>query len=183
MLIKQGYLCCCHGDFARPFQIANWTMRPNKMHAGGRGKAAPLMPGVRSTIMKDTMPQIRRVIIIGCASLLVLISIHNFFVAATIGQSIIQNIISGSLLFGLAYAIYRQYRWALRLIAAILLLVAVLMPVGIFNPFRVGDYMVAGQQTPSVAQTLLWLIPLEILLLTIVFIIDPIKKRTDHEKS
>ena len=133
--------------------------------------------------MKDTMPQIRKVTIIGCAFVLVLISIRNFFIAATIDQNIIQNIISGALSFGLAYAIYRQYRWALRLIAAILLFVAVLMPVGIFNPFRVGDYMIAGKQTPSEVQTLLWLLPLEILLLAIVFIIDPRKKRTDHEKS
>ena len=132
--------------------------------------------------MKSTMPQIRRITIIGCALFLVLISIHSFFIASTHNQSIIQNIISGALLLGMAFAIYRQYRWALRLTAVILLLVVVFLPVGIFNPFSVGDLMVAGQQPPSVDQTLLWLIPLETLLLAIVFIIDP-RKITDHEES
>jgi len=108
---------------------------------------------------------------------------RNFFIAATVDQNFIQNAIFGALFFCLAFAVYRQYRWALGLIAGILLLVAVLMPVGVFNPYRVGDYMVAGQQMPSVAKTLLWFIPLETLLIAAVFVIDPRKKKIEDEKS
>ena len=133
--------------------------------------------------MKNFQTQIRKFTIIGCSCLCVLISARSFFFAATRAQGLLRNLIFGALLLGLAFAIFRQYRWALRLAAAICLLVAVLLPIGLFNPFTAGDYMAAGKEPPSVVQTLLWLIPLEALLLAVVFIIDPRKKRTNHEQS
>jgi uncharacterized membrane protein len=133
--------------------------------------------------MKNFMLQLRRCTIIGCSFLCVLISARSFFLASTHAQGILRNLIFGTLLLGLAFAIFRQYRWALRLAAVICLLVVVFLPIGLFNPFTAGDYMAAGKEPPSVVQTLLWLIPLEALLLAIVFIIDPRKKRTDHEQS
>ncbi len=134
-------------------------------------------------MMKNFMPQLRQATIIACSILCVLISAHSFFFAATHAQGILGNLIFGALLLGLAFAIFRQYRWALRLAAAICLLVVVVLPIGLFNPFTAGDYMAAGKEPPSVVQTLLWLIPLEALLLAVVFIVDPRKKRTDHEQS
>jgi hypothetical protein len=134
-------------------------------------------------MMKNFMLQLRQCTIIGCSFLCVLISARSFFLAATHSQGILRNLIFGTLLLGLAFAIFRQYRWALRLAAAICLLVVIFLPIGLFNPFTAGDYMAAGKEPPSVVQTLLWLIPLEALLLAIVFILDPRKKRTDHEKS
>jgi hypothetical protein len=133
--------------------------------------------------MKNFISQLRQAIIIGSAFLCALLSAHSFFLAAIHIQSILSNIIFGALLLGLAFGIFRQYRWALRLAAAMCLFVIVLLPIGLFNPFTAGDYMVAGMEPPSVIQTLLWLIPLEALLLAIVFIIDPKKKRTDDEPS
>lgn len=126
--------------------------------------------------MKNFIPQLRKTTIIGYSLLCLLISAGHFFFAATQAQGTLRNIIQGTLLIGFAVAIFRQYRWALRLAAAICLLVAVLLPVGLFNPFTAGDYMAAGREPPSVVQTLLWLIPLEALLLALVCIIDPGKK-------
>ena len=134
-------------------------------------------------MMKNFMPQLRRATIIGCSFLCVIASARSLFFAATRDHGIFLNLIVCVLLLGLAFAIFRQYRWALRLAAAICLLVVVFLPIGLFNPFTAGDYMAAGKEPPSIAQTLLWLIPLEALLLAIVFIIDPRKKRTDHEQS
>lgn len=134
-------------------------------------------------MMKNFMLQLRRYTIIGCSFLCVLISARSFFLAAAHAQDILRNLIFGTLLLGLAFAIFRQYRWALRLAAVICLLVVIFLPIGLFNPFTAGDYMAAGKEPPSVVQTLFWLIPLEALLLAIVFIIDPRKKRTDHEQS
>jgi hypothetical protein len=133
--------------------------------------------------MKNIRQQFRKATIIGCFAFCVMASVRSFFFATIHNQNIIQNFIVGALLLGLAFAIYRQYRWALRLAAGISLLAAVLLPIGLFNPFTAGDYMAAGKAPPSVVQTLLWLIPLEALLLVIVFIIDPRKERTEHERS
>lgn len=129
------------------------------------------------------MPQLRWATIIGCSILCALISARSFVFAATHAQGILRNLMFGALLLGLAFAIFRQYRWALRLAAVICLLVVVLLPIGLFNPFTAGDYMAAGKEPPSVVQTLLWLIPLEVFLLAIVFIIDPRKKKPAHEQS
>lgn len=133
--------------------------------------------------MKIYGQQLRQATIIGCSILCVLASARSFFVAATHNQGMLRNLVFGALLLGLALAIFRQYSWALRLAAAIFLLVAVFLPIGLFSPFTVGEYMAAGKGPPSVILTLLWLIPLEVLLLAIVFIIDPRKKRTDQEQS
>jgi uncharacterized membrane protein len=127
---------------------------------------------------------IRKTTIIGCSILCVLPAAYNFFFAATHAQSLLfRNLISGVLLLGFAFAIFRQYRWALRLAAAICLFVAFILPISLFNPFIAGDYMAAGKEVPSVMGTLLWLIPLEALLLIIVFIIDPKKTGKDQEQS
>ncbi|MCB2184514.1 MAG: hypothetical protein KQH63_21025 [Desulfobulbaceae bacterium] len=63
-----------------------------------------------------------------------------------------------------------------KITAAAVLFTAIILPVGIFSPFTVSDYMAAGAQPPSIGKTLLWLIPLEVLLLGLVFLLDP-KKR------
>ena len=137
---------------------------------------------VRSIIMKNFRQQLRKATIIGYSILCALASACSFFFAITDSQDLLQNLISGAVFLGLAFAIFQQYRWALRLAAAICLFAAVLLPIGVFNPFTAGDYMVAGEEPPSVVMILLWMIPLEALLLAIVFIIDPRKKRTDHDK-
>jgi hypothetical protein len=127
-------------------------------------------------MMTNLRDKLRKATVIACSFLCVLASVRSFFFAATRDQGIVINLVFGALLLGLAFLIFRQYRWALRFAAAICLLVAIFLPIGLFNPFIAGDYMVSGKEPPSVVQTLLWLIPLETLLLSIVFIIDPRKK-------
>ncbi len=123
-----------------------------------------------------TISQLRQIIIFGSSFLCVLLSAHRFFLAATRAQSILNNIIFGALLFGLAFGVFRQYRWVLRGTSFVLLMLAIILPVGVFNPFTAGDYLAVGKETPSVPQTLMWLIPVEFLLLAIIFIIDPKKE-------
>jgi len=134
-------------------------------------------------MMKNIISQLRQAIIIGISFLFALQSARSFFLAATHTQSILSNMIFGTLSLGLAFAIFRQYRWALRGAAFIFLMLAIILPVGLFNPFTAGDYFAAGKLPPSVSHTLIWLIPVEILLFAVVFIIDPKKKRTDDEQS
>jgi uncharacterized membrane protein len=131
-------------------------------------------------MMTNLRAKLRQATIIVFSILCVLTSARIFFVAASREDGSVINLVFGAVLLALAFAIFRQYRWALRLAAAICLLVAVILPLGLFNPFTAGDYMAAGKEPHSVMMILLWLIPLEVLLLSIAFLIDP--RRKDREK-
>lgn len=72
-----------------------------------------------------------------------------------------------------AIGLLRLQRWALRTAAAAFLLAAVILPVGIFSPFIAGDVMLTGNDPPTIGMTLAWLIPVESLLLGVVFLLDP----------
>src|SRR5437870_13286095 len=43
----------------------------------------------------------------------------------------------------------------------------------IWNPFTAGDYMAGGREPPTVSRTLVWLVPLEVGLLAMAFVVDP----------
>ena len=128
--------------------------------------------------MNRFMPHIRRLTIIVCSFLFAVGSARYLIFAATRDNGIFTNFLIGVLLLGLAFAIYLKYTWALRTVAAVCLLVVIILPIGLFNPFTAGDYITSGKEPPSIPQTLLWLVPLEALLVSIVFIIDPRKKKT-----
>ena len=66
-----------------------------------------------------------------------------------------------------------------RLVAFVILLFAIILPVGILNPYTAGDYLAMGETPPTVIGTLVWLIPVEALLLFAVYLIDP--KKTDKK--
>jgi hypothetical protein len=133
--------------------------------------------------MKQLKQQLRQVTVILCSLLCVAIAVRSFYEASLQKTVSLGSLMPGILALGFAYAIIKQYRWALRLTAAILLVAAVILPVGVLNPFTAGDYLAAGKEAPLVIETLLWLIPFEILLLVIVFLIDPGIKKPDNDLS
>jgi hypothetical protein len=133
--------------------------------------------------MKQLRQQLRQVTVILCSLLCVALAVRGFYEASLQKAGSLGSLVIGTLALGLAYAIIKQYRWALRLTAAILLVAAVILPVGVLNPFTAGDYLAAGKEAPLVTETLLWLIPFEILLLVIVFLIDPGRKKPDNDLS
>ena len=141
------------------------------------------MPGIRSRLMKQLRQQLRQVTVVLCFLLCVAIAVRSFYEASLQKAGFLASLVFGTLALGLAYAIIKQYRWALRLISAILLVAAVILPVGVLNPYVAGDYLAAGKEAPLVTETLLWLVPLEILLLVIVFLIDPGIKKPDNDLS
>ncbi len=71
-------------------------------------------------------------------------------------------------------------RFVRRLVAAFLLFGAIMVPLGVFSPFTAGDYLAMGESPPTVSETLVWLLPLEIVLLLLVYLIDPKKPETPH---
>ncbi len=133
--------------------------------------------------MNEFRQQLRQVTVILCSLLCVAVAVRSFYEASLQKAGSMGSLMLGTLALGFAYAIIKQYRWALRLTAAILLVAAVILPVGVLNPFTSGDYLVAGKEAPLVTETLLWLVPLEILLLVIVFLIDPGGEKPDNDLS
>ena len=69
------------------------------------------------------------------------------------------------LLVLLAFQLFRCIRSVMRGFSSCLILIAVVLPVGIFNPFLAGDMMAAGQPPPTGSEILMWLVPTEIFLL------------------
>ena len=84
----------------------------------------------------------------------------------------------GLAFFILAFGVYKQFAWAKQIAAAIALLAAMMLPFAFNSPMI--TYVIIGSKNPNptISQTVLWLVSLEIYLLTIVFFIDPKKKKT-----
>lgn len=92
------------------------------------------------------------------------------------------GLIAVLVLIAVAIGVLRDRRLALRCAAAICVLMAFILPVGIFNPFAVGDYLAQGHEPPSVSMTLIWLLPIEVALLFATWIIDPPRKARQADK-
>jgi uncharacterized membrane protein len=88
------------------------------------------------------------------------------------------SIFTGLAFFLLAFCIFKQFRWAKRTAATIALLLALILPLVIDSPFFAGDYISIGSEPPTMSKTLFWLVPLEAILLAVVFFINPKKEKT-----
>ncbi len=108
-----------------------------------------------------------------CAALFVLVAGRLVWTAAGGGESLPKALVFGLVALGFAVALIRRSRWALRALAAVFVLTAIILPVGIWNPFTAGDYMAGGREPPTVSRTLVWLVPLEVGLLAMAFVVDP----------
>lgn len=84
-------------------------------------------------------------------------------------------------LLGICVAL--QVRMALRIGAAILLVAAFVLPLGVMNPFTAGDYLAQGQEPPSMASILGWLIPVEIFILAVAWLLDLDPRRLAEDES
>lgn len=71
-----------------------------------------------------------------------------------------------------------SWRWAGRGAAALLVLWAIFVPVGLLNPFTSAAILVQIANEP---QKLLWLVPLELSLLGMAWLVDPPRKRQPDE--
>ena len=108
-----------------------------------------------------------------CAGLSVLVAGRVVWMGAGGSESLPKALVFGFVALGFAVALIRHSRWALRTLAALFVLTAIVLPAGIWSPFTAGDYMGAGREPPTVSKTLVWLVPLEVGLLTMAFVVDP----------
>lgn len=80
-------------------------------------------------------------------------------------------------LLGVSLGLYRRQRIVLRLASAVFLLVALVLPVGMFNPFTAGDKLTNGMVVAAVAvtpRTLAWIVLLEGVLLALAWCVNPV---------
>ena len=133
-------------------------------------------------MMKDLMRRLRRAVAIGCGLIFSVAAVRIIWIAAIEDRNIFAPVIFALFMLGLAFGLVQQFRWALRTTAALFLLIVIVLPVGLFDPFTAGDYMAAGKEPSSVTTRLFWLIPLEAFLLTIVYILDPTGKTKKAHK-
>lgn len=123
------------------------------------------------------MEKINKVVVLCCAIFFALLGCRIIWLKFVAERGMTSTIILSTLFFLISYGLIRQNRLALRGVAFIFLMLAITLPVGLFNPFTAGDYFAAGNEPPSVSQTLIWLVPVEIFLLSIIYIIDPKHKK------
>ncbi len=75
------------------------------------------------------------------------------------------RIILALALCALAYGLARNDQEMLRLTGGMCVLAAIALPVTVFNPLAVGDYLAEGSQPPDFPGALAWMVPLELFLL------------------
>ncbi len=117
--------------------------------------------------------KLRRITTIVCSLLLFFLACRIIWTGFATDRGLLFPMIVALCIIWLSFGLFRQHRWALWVTMAFLLFLALLLPIGIFNPFTAGDYLAAGKEPPAIGETLLWLIPLEILFLATVYILDP----------
>jgi hypothetical protein len=93
------------------------------------------------------------------------------------------GLIAALVLIAIAIGVLLDRRLALRCAAAGCVLMAFILPIGIFNPFAAGDYLAQGREPPGVSTTLIWLVPIELALLLVTWIIDPPRKARQADKA
>lgn len=126
------------------------------------------------------MKKLKLITSICCAIILILINLNLIRVTIYSSGSWIAASIVTFILLVLVYGLFRQLPWALRSTAYVFILFAIILPIGILNPFTAGDYLAAGKNPPDVKLTLLWLIPLEVLFVASAYILD--SKKLINEK-
>lgn len=100
---------------------------------------------------------------------LLLLSVRSISIASYIPAG-------GFFLLGLGLLLNNA--WIQRSVACLCILAAIIIPVGAINPFAAGDMMMQGKD-PSLPKLLAWIIPLDIGLLCLAWLLDPPRKNKD----
>lgn len=118
-----------------------------------------------------------------CGAFLCFISVRAFYL-----MFFKDGIAFGRLIFLTLASIFSvglllQAPFARRLLSAMLLLVAIILPSGLLNPFMASDMIASGQRPPEVHNALLTIIPIELVLLALIWLVDPIIKKLPNQSN
>lgn len=117
---------------------------------------------------------IRRWLSIGLGLCLLLFAVRVIYVAS---NPILSYIVAGGFLL-LSLGLLLNNAWIQRSVVCLCILAAIIIPVGAINPFTAGDMMMQGKD-PSLPKMLAWIIPLDIGLLFLAWLLDPPRKNKD----
>ncbi len=121
--------------------------------------------------MNPTLLHLQRYVAIAFAAFSVLASARVIW-ATWAADVTVGGIIVALVLCLLAFGLSANNGAALKAMAVTCLLTALALPVEIFNPLAVGDYLAAGEEPPPFPGALLWAVPLEIFLLASAYVLD-----------
>jgi hypothetical protein len=105
------------------------------------------------------------------AALLALAAIRVVWVALPLYFNVWPMLFS-LVLIAWSCALLKVAPMAMRFTGAICLLAALFLPLGIFNPFAAMDSAVSGSNPSSIMQSLIWFVPIEVILLASAYILD-----------
>ena len=112
----------------------------------------------------DKLPTIRKWIAIICGVLFLALAIRSIYIS---------NYLFALIFTWLGVGLLLKKPWANRGAAFVCLLAAFIFPLVEINPFTAGDLITENGEAPSVSQMLIWIIPLEVCLLCLVWLLDP----------
>ena len=111
-----------------------------------------------------------KIIVLVCASGLLLAG-GSGLIHALRGQVHMPGLLFSLFVLMWAAALVRMTAWAGMLVSALLLMNAILMPVGLLSPFSVSESLAAGQEPLSLGSLLLIAVPVLIVCLVMVHIL------------
>jgi hypothetical protein len=123
-------------------------------------------------VLPTKLPSLRRPVAIICALVLLRAAgdlTYNYFAC----HASVAALVLAVPLVGLVLGILKDRPFALRTVSFLCVLTAFILPFGINYPLAVGSHLAQGRQSPTVMTTLLWLVPIEFVLLFVAFLVDP----------
>lgn len=114
---------------------------------------------------------LRRWVSIACGLYALFLAIRVIYVSS---NPILSYIVAGGFLL-LSLGLLQNKIWAQRCTVCLLLLAIFVVTFGVINPYTAGDMMMQGKD-PSLPKLLAWIIPLDIGLLCLAWLLDPPRK-------
>jgi hypothetical protein len=119
----------------------------------------------------------RQLVSVACALFILASGIGIYISVYVNGFGGVQFLVA-TLLCILAAGLFKGISAFLKVTARILLLVAITLPVIVFNPLAVGDYLASSTIPPEFPEALFWVIPLDLFLLASAYLLDlPLKSQ------
>lgn len=127
--------------------------------------------------MMIALSVLRRWVTLACGASFVLLAVGEFLMMVLGHDWSVVSLVKELVMVALGSGLLLGNAFARRATALVLLLVAVVLPLGYMNPFNASDMIAEQGAAPSVADILLWMVPLETLLIFVVWAVDPLKRK------
>src|SRR5579885_2590164 len=111
------------------------------------------------------LPVLRRRLTLGCGAFLLLLAAIDVLLMLLGPEYALFAVIKDLIVAALGVGLLLGNTFSRRATALLLVLLAIGLPLGYLNPFNASDMMAGQGEAPSVASVMLWMVPLEVVLL------------------